>query len=182
MTEEIYLTLKENYIDYIKYYVAETGGLFPHITIFAEVRHPKEDEKDKTALIHIPIPDQYMSNDDGKETFIVEVLPDIIKEVKKMFIPKGVAWAAEAWLRMADKKDDITDYKKLPIKKEVVIITIESENKNDSFIYEMLREGKQVNSIGDLVDVVNLKQIEKFSNPDSLGGRFSGLFKKFNND
>lgn len=181
MTEENYLSIKEDYISHIKDYVNETGGLFPHITIFAEIREPKDELETKPALIHIPIPDQFMSDDEKKEEFVTDVLPGIIKEVRKKFIPKGVAWAAEAWLRMADKKDDVSDYKKLPIKKEVIIITIESESKNDSYIYEIVRTGKQVNSEGELVDAVKLEEMESFKNPDQMGGRFSGLFKKFNN-
>lgn len=180
MTNDEFLSLKEDYIDNIEKYVKEEGSLFPHVSIFADFKNPKESEG-KPAIIHIPIPDEYMENDNSKEEFVETVLPDIFSKVKEKFIPVAVGWASEAWMRIADKKENVTDYKKLPIKKEVIIITIEA-NKEMNFsqcaLYEIKRNGIQVNSDGELKNNVTLEFLEGMD-PKEMGGRFSQLLSKF---
>lgn len=61
------------------------------------------------------------------------------------------------------------------------MISIESDGPAESIIYEIKREGKQVNSDGDLVDVIKLEQQFKDETAPSTGGRFTGLFKKLKN-
>jgi hypothetical protein len=184
MTKEKYEDIKDDYVQHIIDYVENHGGLFPHISVFADVINPKDDEhKDKPALIHIPIDDDFMKDEESKDKFVDEILPDVFKTLKEKFIPQGIAWAAEAWMRIADKSfdPDKQDYKKLPIKKEVIMINIESKNTNDCFIYEIQREGKQVNADGSLVDTVKLLKLDNMSgNMPVGGGRFTGLFNKFN--
>ena len=176
-----YEELKEEYIKHLIDVISETGGLFPHITIFADILNPKEEEKDKPAIIHIPIPDKFMTDDKSKDEFIDEIIPDIFKDLKKKFEPHGVAWSSEGWMRQLDKSDKMPDdYKKLPIKKEVIIVTLGTKDKEEVIIYEVKRQGKQVNSDGDLVDIVKLEKHDG-DQPNSVAGRFSGLFKKFKN-
>jgi hypothetical protein len=182
MTDEQFIELKQDYIDHIKRYVVEEGGIFPHISVFADSKNPKIEEEKKPAIIHIPIPDEFM-NDEGKETFLKEIVPMVFSKIKEKFIPYGVGWASEAWMRTIEKGSDFDidkdDYKKLPIKKEIVIITVETEDSKDALIYDINREGKQINSDGELVDKVSLVLNEDMKNPDGLDGRFSGLLKKF---
>jgi hypothetical protein len=179
MKNSQYEELKEEYIKHLVDVISETGGLFPHITIFADVLNPKEDEKDKPAIIHIPIPDKFMKDDESKDEFIDQIIPDIFKDLKKKFNPHGVAWSSEGWMRQLEKGDKMPDnYKNLPIKKEVIIVTLGTKEKEEAIIYEVKREGKQVNQSGDLVDIVKLDKLDA-DQPDSVGGRFSGLFKKF---
>lgn len=179
MTPEKLAELKDDYIQHLVEVISETGGLYPHITIFADVIHPKKGEEDKPAIIHIPIPNKFMKDDDMKEEFIEDVLPDIFRDVKKDFVPHGVAWSSEAWLRTIDKGGKMPDnYKNLPIKKEVIIVTMGTKENEDVILYEVKREGKQVNSDGDLVDNIKLEKLDDMK-PDSVEGRFSGLFKKF---
>lgn len=181
MTPEQYQEVKDAYIEHLIDVIAETGGLFPHITIFADVLKPKEGEENKPAIIHIPIPDNFMKDDESKDEFIDEIIPDIFKDLKKEFEPHGVAWSSEGWLRHIEKGGKIPDnYKNLPIKKEVVIVTLGTQDKEEALIYEIKRQGKQVNSDGNLVDIVKLEKLDG-DQPESVGGRFSGLFKKFNN-
>lgn len=177
MTKEHFETLKEEYIGHITEYVKQAGGLFPHISIFAE-------EKDKTksnkpALIHIPISDEFMDSEDGKDEFVEEALPQISKKVNEMFDVYAIAWSSEAWMRMADKPSDLKNWKKIPIKKEVVIITIETKDGNDCILYEIKRDGHQVTSDGDLVDKIELIKSEENDGIKNIGGRFSGLLKLF---
>jgi hypothetical protein len=180
MTDKQYLELREDYIKHITEYVIDNGGLFPHLTIFADVKKPKEGEEDRPAIIHIPIPDEFMQSNDMKDKFVDDVVPDLFKNINKDFIPHGIGWAAEAWMRIADKSFDPSknDWKKIPIRKEVIMISIESDGPAESLIYEIKREGKQVNSDGDLVDVIKLEQQFKDDMTPSAGGRFTGLFKK----
>lgn len=81
MTEEKFNTLKETYVEHIKNYISKTGGLFPHITVFAE--NLNKEENDKPAIIHIPISDEYMEDDNTKDTFIKDLMPEIMVEIKK---------------------------------------------------------------------------------------------------
>lgn len=176
MTEEQFEELKTDYIENLEKYMSETGGLFPHISIFA---NKKEDSK--LSIIHVPIPDEMMS-DRGKDMFVDDIMPSIYKKVKEEFIPYGVGWASEAWLREADKDADISNWKQIPIKKEVLFISIESELSSCTHVYEIKRNGKQVTEDGDIVDIVELKEISELTNPGNTEGRFSGLYKKLNKD
>lgn len=184
MTNEQYLTLKEDYINHIKGYVNEEGGLFPHLTIFAEVRHPEINEEEKPAIIHIPIPDNFMINDESKDRFVTEIIPDLFSSIKEKFIPYGIAWSSEAWVRTINKIKDSDDkipenWKEFPIKKEVIIITIESATEKECIIYDIKRKGQQINTNGELVDTVELIKNDNFSSPSGIEGRFSGLFNYF---
>jgi hypothetical protein len=181
MTNEEYHDLKEDYIQHILDYVKDNGSLFPHLSVFADIKKPKEEEIGKPALIHIPIDDEYMKDDESKDRFVDEILPNLFKELKTRFTPHGVAWAAEAWMRVAEKDFDPSkdNWKAIPIKKEIIMISVESENANDCFIYEIKRIGKQVNSDGDFVDIVELERLDgDFATATKLAGRFTGLFKK----
>jgi hypothetical protein len=169
-----YETLKKEYIGHIADYVKEAGGLFPHISIFAE---PKDKKDTKPALIHVPIPDDYMQNEEGKDEFLDEVLPGIAKKVNQMFDVYAIAWSSEAWMRVADKESDVQDYKSLA-KKEVIFISIESIDKSECVMYNIKRFGKQINSDGDLVDTIKLTK-SRMSGQQNIGGRFSGLLKHF---
>ena len=105
-----------------------------------------------------------------------------MKDVKKKFEVYAIAWAAEAWMRKADKDFKITDqnYKELP-KTEVLFVSIESENKAESYIYEINRVGMRVGEDGDICDDINLKEITEFGQPEKTAGRFAGLYKKLIN-
>jgi hypothetical protein len=177
MTQEQFNTLKTEFISNIKEYVTDSGGIFPHLSIFADLQ---EDDETKPALIHVPIPEELMMDDEGKDKFVNIVFPEIAKEVKKRnFKPMAIAWTAEAWVRTADKNKGLPeDWKKLPIEKEVVIITIESDDDKECVLYDIVRNGKQVNSDGEIVDNVTLIEAKDLKYPDGIVGRFSGLFSK----
>ena len=184
MKNKQYEELKEEYVEHITSMMQDLGEIQPHITIFAEQLHPKEGEEDKPAIIHMFIPNEFMDSDDGKQKFIDEMLPEVAAEVKKDFIPKAIGWASEAWMRTIDKGSDFDidkdDYKNLPIKNEVIIITIESEDEQDAIIYKIKRDGTQVNKYGDLTDNIKLEILEGSNNSlKGMSGKFSGLFKNF---
>jgi len=180
MTEERYEELKKTYLDNIQRFLTDTGGLFPHITLFGT----HNDKPDLNAIIHIPIPDEFLADEGTKDVFIDKVVPELAKEIKTKFTTEGVAWASEAWMRTIDKdqaKDPsvLENWKDLPIKKEVLFVTMESSFKNESLVMEIVRNGKQVTESGDLIDHVELKEMPEMSTPDQAMGRLTGLYKKF---
>jgi hypothetical protein len=177
MTQEQFEEMKEMYLNNIKRYINETGGLFPHVTIFAT----KVEAPDEIGIIHIPIPKKLMDSEAGKEKFVGEVIPEIGKDLKKMFDPKAVLWASEAWMRDAGKDFDpaVTDYKTLPVKYEVLIITIDrGEGTTQTLIYKMIRTNMKVNKDGDMIDQVKLEPYKENEGMTSGNGRFTGLFNK----
>jgi hypothetical protein len=113
--------------------------------------------------------------------FIEEIVPSVFKSITERFIPAGMAWASEAWMRIADantfdpKRDN---YKNIPIKKEVLFISIETDYINETRIYDIERKGKQVNADGELIDHITLIENQELKAPDKVEGRFAGLYKK----
>lgn len=173
--------MKDSYLELITKILIESGGLNPSITLLGV---HKEDGK--SAIVHVPIPSKYMNNEETKDEFLDDIVPQIADKVKKDFDVNAVAWASEAWLREADtknmsKEQVMTGWKKLPIKKEVLIISIESEEGVQTTIKEILRKGKQVNEDGQLIDNIELGEMPTFdgNNAAAAEGRFTGLYKKF---
>ena len=184
MTNEEFEELKVSYIKNIKRYMVEAGGLFSHLSIFGEHKEPEEGLP-ATAIIHVPIDPRFLKSDKTKDVFVDEVVPELAKVINERFIIKGVGWASEAWLRTADKDQSIKNWKDLPIKKEVLIVTIETEFKNDMTIYDIKRDGKDVTLDGDIIDHIELIEQEDMKDLNNTGatkeqsGRFTGLYKKF---
>ena len=182
MTPEKLEQGKELYLKNIKRYIAAEGSLFPHFVVFGERKTKSETEEDPDfALIHIPIPDEYMENNETKDKFVEDVIPEIAKEVTKKYTCEAVGFAAEAWIRVANSDKELPNWKELPIKKEVVFINIESKDNTLFRVYNINRLGKQVNENGDLTDHVELEEDAVLSTMDgsSVTGRMSGLYKKF---
>lgn len=181
MTDAEYIDLKDTYIENLTKMVVDVGGLIPHIAIFAE--HLDTTESDKPALVYIMIHQDYIESDDSKDKFVDEILPGVFKAVNQKFNVHSVAWASEAWVRTAPKDFDMEkeDWKAVPIKKEVVIISIEKENDTNTILYNITRDGKQVTEDGDIVDKITLELAEDLQGGVAKGGRFSGLFNKLKN-
>lgn len=178
MTEQEYIEIKNGYIEFVTKFITKNGGLGASITVLGT---HKEDGKN--AVVHVPIPDKFIKTDKGKDEFVDEVLPEIAKKILEEFTADAVAWASEAWLRVLEKDSsdtkDLNDWKKLPIKKEVLIINIEHETGSNTFIQEIVRKGKQVNEDGDLVDLIELIEMPDYTEGVIGEGRFTGLYKKF---
>lgn len=181
MTKEEYSSLKENYIDHLTDMMSEIGSIPAHITVFAD--HINTKDSKKPALVHIFIPPHYMESEDSKDRFVNEELPPAFKAMKQKFKPYCITWAAEAWVRMAGADFDVDkqNWKAIPIKKEVVIVSMETEDTTETIIYNIHRNGKQVTKDGDLVDSVTLEKDEDLNQGRAVGGRFTGLFRTFKN-
>jgi hypothetical protein len=181
MTEEQYIELKDRYLTNIKKYMTEEGGLFSHISVFAEkIEHDENDDESKHAIIHIPLPEKIANSDAGKELFVTKILPEIANTLKEEFTATGVAWASEAWLRSShidDKQPE--NWKDMPIKKEVLMVSMESAYGNETSVYEIVRNGMKVTEDG-LSDSIELIKDEELSGENlKFEGRFTGLYKKF---
>jgi len=185
MTEEQLKIIREDYLSFIKGNIQEEGSMNSSIGIFADVI---DSEDGKPALIEIPIPEEYLNNDNTKERFIEEILPRLIKEFKKRFVAHSVVWSAEAWLRTASKEslDSIENYKDIPVTHEAVVIIIDSKNGTESLVYEIQRPALSISTDGELVEKEQKNKIELVEMPELSGsfnetftGRFSNLYKKF---
>ena len=177
MTEEKYQELKEEYVGNIKRVMTELGFIRPHLTVFG--KHVDEEKKDKDALVHIEVRDEFMRSENMKESFVQEIIPEIAGKIKKLVSPYGVAWTSEAWVRTAGKEEGVPDnWKTIPIDGEILMVNMDFENKSEMLVYDIKRNGKQVTEDGDIVDHVEL--IEKdMKEASGWGGRFTGLLKKF---
>lgn len=179
MTTEEIKELKEAYIERIKTYITQQGGIFPHLTVFAR---PIDNPEEKS-IIHIPIPDKFLSSEEHKDLFVYEVVPQIAKKLQERFVTSGVAWASEAWVRELSKEEEVPEnWKDLPIKREVLFINIDFGNGEESLVYEIKRQGKQVNEEGELVDQVELVEEDTLKGSGQSSGRLSGLLSKFKAD
>jgi hypothetical protein len=191
--EENINLLKEDYIDFIKTTIQETGGLHPSFTVFVELKESKGEEDAKIGLVHIPISNDFMQNDDTKDELVRELLPEISKTIKKDFIPYALAWASEVWVRRVDKDIakslgpdpngiKLSQLMKTANKVEAIFINIESDANTNVYVYEIVRDGKQITVDGDLVDKIELIECDDFNSDfdkKSIGGRFSNLFHLF---
>lgn len=187
--------LKEKYLDFIKEMMQEEASLPPSLTVFCEVKEQEEftnPDEIPLGLVHIPIPGKFMKDDESKDELVDEVIPQIFDKVKEKFIPYAIAWASEVWITAIKKTDEIQDvdqaYQKALEsphinKQEAVYISIDSEEGNEIFVYNIHRDGKQINADGDLVDTIRLEKNDLTTGGDenkfaNVGGRFANLFHK----
>jgi hypothetical protein len=160
--------MKDEYIDHLKTLMVEEGFIPPIITVFA-----KNLENDEKAVIHIPIPAEFMKDDASKDEFVEKVFPNVAKKLKEDFNPVALVWSAEAWMTIMD--EDEQD------KKEVVMISVETNKKQQSLIYEIKRNGMEFVKDKGLVEKIELDELINQSGLKAEG-RFVGLFKNFNDN
>jgi hypothetical protein len=174
----------EAYINRTLKFVEEYGGVHPHITIFADIKDPQNEDEQKQAVLHLDMPDELLESEEGKETFMTKVFPQLAKKVKEKFNVYGITWMSEGWMRTINKNEEMPDnYKDLPIKKEVIIVSIETIENNEGRMFELKRDGKQVTPSGEFVDKIELIPIgnEDGDSMKNVGGRFSGMLKQLIN-
>lgn len=176
MTTEQFDEIKTEYLTNMKEMLLEHGNIQPTVTIIAD-----HIEENKPAIVHIPLPEKIANSDDGKQMFVDKMIPEIAIKVKEKFKIKAVAWASEAWMREAHKDDynpEKDNYKDIPIKKEILIMTIDTGTNTESYVYEIIRLA--VSPTGDLVEDIELRNMPELSDKFAEnGGRFGGLYKKF---
>jgi len=175
MTEEIFNEFVNAYIEDMKTDMIDSGGLVPAVSILGQ-----DIEEDKPSVAFIPVPDEVINSEEYKVIFVNKVLPEVYKKIKEHSVPKVVIWASEAWMRFAGNDFDIDkeDWKQIPIKKEVLIITKATEINEDVIMFEIVRDGQKVNEDGKLIDAITLKELPDLKEMTGFGGTFSGLYKK----
>jgi hypothetical protein len=183
MTEEEFKILKEDYLELITKMITESGGLSPSFTILGTHR-----PDGKSAICLVPIDSKYMKDEASKDQFIDKMVPEIAEKVRERIDIHAIGWASEAWMRVADAKTvdpdkGIDDWKSIPIKAEILIVSIDSEEHKETLIKEIVRKGKQVNEDGHLIDLIELIDIPGYEDKPmhAATGRFTDLYKKFTN-
>lgn len=176
MTTEEFKEMKEAYLYDMKSMLYEHGNMPATITIMGS-----QIEDGKSSVVHIPLPDEIVNFDEGKQLFVDKMIPELSKKIKQKFNVYAVAWGSEAWMREAPiKRFDLEkdDYKKLPIKKEILLFTIDTKTNLETYAYEIVRMSIAPN--GDLVEKIELVEMPEMSKAfGNNEGRFSGLYKKF---
>jgi len=173
LTLEKFSQLRKDYLEMIVEGTKEAGGLPPHITLFGY----HKEERDKQAIIHVPITDDLMTPE-GKEKLFDLVIPKLAEKITEKFYIYGLAWASEAWVREAGPEKPGDNWRDIPIKKEVIIINLETTVKNEFMMFDMLRKGHRVNDEGKMIDNVELVEVIN-DNVTSAGGNIMGLLKQF---
>jgi hypothetical protein len=178
MTNEDYLEVKDDYFTHIRTILKETGNIAPTVTIIG-----MHKEENKPAIVHIPLPPEIANSDEKKQEFVDKMIPELSKKVNERFTVDAVGFASEAWMRTAEKDEfdpEVDNYKKLPIKKEILIITLDNGNSVECNIFEIKRDGKSVTPDGDLIDIIELEKLPDLeSTYPATEGRFSRLYEKF---
>ena len=144
MTQEQFLILKDEFIQDVKNHIIEHGEINPHLSVLGDIRNPKSDEDKRPALVQIPLPENLMENKKEKQHFLNFVFPSIVKDVKKKFKIQSLVWTA-------------IDYSP---KNEFVMISVQTSKNKEFFTYKIVRNGKSVNSVGNLVDKIELKTFD----------------------
>lgn len=180
MTEEAYIELVDVYKNKIIEIVNKTGNLPANISLFVEKKEDKDGSTNPDVLI-MEIPDQFMVSDESKDFFVDMILPSIFKKFSEKYTISGIGFTSESWLREATQEqlDEVDDYKDLPIKKEIVVMGLDSDIKSETIIYDIKNLGLQVS--GEKSGFI--KNVELVVNPALSGlitvsGRFVNLYKK----
>lgn len=184
MESEDFLQLKKVYIDEIKRNILQEGHIVPTVTIFG-LDSTKKDKNKKNSILHIPIPDEYLHTEPGKDKFIEEVLPKVIREIEKRWEPVAIAWSAELWMREVDLKKrpaptTVEEMEAIPITADVLVISIESEHTKECNIYKVIHNEMSVAEDGSFNGgEVTLEVLKDISDQaGTFSGRFSKLFEK----
>lgn len=155
-----YQEVKKDYIDNIVRHIQDVGNMFTHIALLGV----KKNSDGQVGIIHIPIDSSFTADRESKKEFFTEVVPKVAKKVKEEFDIYGSYFTSEAWMRIGGKDQDFEEAMSTAIKEEVLIIigyTVKTGLTSE--IYNIERNGKKVNSDGDLVDIVTLVYNEDVS-------------------
>lgn len=166
-----------DYIKLVTMMMVSNGGVTPHLTILGI-----DKTEQKNAVVYVPIESKHLASESSKDRFINVVIPDIAKGIKEKVEISAVIWASEAWMREADATvgNPLKNWKDLPIKKEVLIMSVDAGYESTTMVYEIKRNGKQVNEFGNLVDSVELVEMPELNDAQAgAEGRFTELYKKF---
>ena len=180
MNKEDYNELKAVYLEHVIEFITDTGGLFPNLTLFAYQKERDEEGKPQFAIIHIPVPDAYLEDDDSKDEFIDNLLPSIYKTIKEKFNPFGMSWASETWGGKISLEEfsKIKNVDEVKITDKLLVISIETDDFDETIVYNLYTDGLSISKTGDLINTIKIKENVTLSKPIEKGGKFIGLYKK----
>jgi hypothetical protein len=171
---------KAEHIRNIKDNLVENGGIAPHFTMFCFKTDPSLEGNDRYAIRVFEVPGIFLE-EAGKEMLTKILIPLVIEKFEKEgnLIPICISWASEAWIRKGERgQEHMRD--QLP-KEEGIIATFETISTSNFFSVVFTREGKRVNSEGEMVDNIVFGDEKSSDDRDcsSVGGRFQNLFNRF---
>ena len=172
MTPEIIEDYKKELLQNIEAQMKDEGK----VTAFVQILGEKEGV-DKPVIVHIAID---FEDDDSKDFFIEEIIPEISKKLRRSSItPHQVAFVSEVWVTVINKDT------KEKTKNEAVMIALSSESGETMEAYDIVRHAYEVDEDGELSSKVDLVKNEDLSGDSSSSeGRFSNLYRtimdKFN--
>ena len=127
-----------------------------------------------------------MNSDEGKDTFVEKVIPQLNQELKeRRFNVQVVCFVSEIWKRQTDEKgyDMVEDYKEIPVTGEGVIIIIEDKNNCSTSFYNTVREDMKVDNEKGFSSKATLVFESENNVPTGTSvGRFANLYEKFTAD
>lgn len=175
MTKEEFKEIKEYYIESTKETLLKHGNIGPVITIMGNLK-----DNNTPSALQIVLPEEVANSDESKQLFVDKVIPKLAVEVREKFTIDAVGWSSEAWLREVPKDEfDPKTYKEIPIKREILIITIDTAEGSECYTYEIVRMSVSPN--GDLVENIELIELPTLGMQVSNSeGRFNDLYRKFN--
>lgn len=152
--------------------ISQMGGFAPLCTIFTH-------KNDNYGVIIVTLPEDVLDSYENKQKFL-KAMPDFFDSI----VEDGhrivcFSYSSEAWLRTADKNGGVPDnWQSLP-KIEALITSYETNDSVSLEIYNIIREGKIVDTEGDLIDCIRL---EKNNDMDSKEGNLQGGFSTIYRD
>lgn len=173
MTPELMQEYKKELLENIQAEMKDEGNVSSFMQIIGE-----KEGMDKPVIVHI-VTD--FTDNDSKDFFVEEIIPQITKKLKKNSItPHHVVFVSEVWVTTVDKKTDESK------KEEAVLIAYSSEDGETMEAYNIIRHAYEVDDKGELSSKVDLVKNEALSSENKLSseGRFSNLYttlmKQFN--
>ncbi len=156
----------------------DKGRMNIHITMLV---YDTKEEDFADAIVKIP--DEFLMSDSGKNMF-AEIAPFVMGlAATNNKVPLCFSWASEAWIRVMKDENNgkVPENWKDHPKEEVLIVYYETEELSEMDCFDINRDGKKIDSEGDLIDSIELTENEKLKTKDGgkLQGRFTEIFKKY---
>ena len=167
---------KEYVIQQINENVIEHNNIDPAIHILCD------DPKEKSPLIAlVPIPNEFLADDRTKDRLTEILIPQILEHIHGegikilcfSLITEG--WSYEIKGKKPESNEEYQEAKKTAEKKEMVLISFETEKESDTRMFYKM--GTKKNAEGEYIEGTWLKPF--LEGNGTVEGRFSNLFRKF---
>lgn len=166
MNPELMEDYKKELLENIEEEMKSEGNVSTFIQVIGE-----KEGVDKPIIVHVVT---RFDNDDSKDFFIKEIIPEVGKKLRKSDIkPQYVVFVSEVWVTRINKNT------LKETKDEAVFISFSSENTEEVEAYTIIKHDYEVDENGELSSKVELKKDEELSGGEGavVEGRFSGLYK-----